>query len=407
MSLLSRLPALAFGFILTAPALLAAEAPAAADAAAKKVDESLPISKQFQAILTEYGYQDLTMQRRLTIFVVGMLISMILARLIRHIIENHLKKLTGKTTSDLDDLVCDALGYPISLLITSTGVWLSLTALLIDTFEGLQKLTDTLFHIAIAVSVAWAIYRMVTIAEHYLLKMTADTEGTLDDLVAEIAGKLLRVIVVFLALLFIGQNILGFDITTLLAGAGVAGLAVAFAAQDTIANFFGSIMLLLDRPFQLNDTIKVSGFTGTVEEIGLRSTKIRTADGHLVSLPNKSVANDQIENVAERSSVRTVFNLDLTYDTTPAQMQQAITILGEIFAKHEGFKSELPPKFHFTEFKTYSLALTAVVWYHGKDYWTYMDWKHKMNMEILRRFNDAGLKFAFPTTTLDWAGPKK
>ena len=87
-------------------------------------------------------------------------------------------------------------------------------------------------------------------------------------------------------------------------------------------------------------------------------------------------------------------------------MQQAIAILGEIFANHECSKPNDPPKFMFTEFKTYSLNLMAVAWFHNQDYWTHMEWKHRMNLEILKRFNDAGLKFAFPTTTLDWAGPK-
>ena len=288
---------------------------------------------------------------------------------------------------------------PISAGIVIAGLYLSilpyLAALPLRTF----LMTERLLEAALCAMVAWLIYRFVDLLNYALEKIVDKSGNHIDALILGVIRRIAKVTVVILSILFIGQNILNLNITTLLAGAGVVGLAVAFAAQDTISNFFGSIMLIIDKPFGVGDFIKLDTFSGTVERVGLRSTAIRTLDGHLITIPNKNAAGVPVENISMRPSIKKIINLGLTYDTPPEKMRRAIEILHEIFDNHEGMAPELPPKIDFTEFKDFSLNIQVIVWYHPNDFMKWLDWMTKMNFEILERFNAEGLDFAFPSNT--------
>ncbi len=280
-----------------------------------------------------------------------------------------------------------------------SGLYLSilpyLASLPIRTFQ----ITERLLEAALCSMTAWLIYRFVDLLNYALEKIVDQSGNHIDVLILGVIRRIAKVTVIVLSVLFIGQNILNLNITTLLAGAGVVGLAVAFAAQDTISNFFGSIMLIIDKPFGVGDFIKLDTFSGIVERVGLRSTAIRTLEGHLITIPNKNAAGVPVENVSMRPNIKKIINLGLTYDTPPEKMRRAIEILHEIFDNHEGMAPELPPKIDFTEFKDCSLNLQVIVWYHPNDYMKWLDWMTKMNFEILERFNAEGLDFAFPTNT--------
>ena len=291
------------------------------------------------------------------------------------------------------------LASPVSASIVISGLYLSilpyLASLPIRTFQ----ITERLLEAALCSMTAWLIYRFVDLLNYALEKIVDQSGNHIDVLILGVIRRIAKVTVIVLSVLFIGQNILNLNITTLLAGAGVVGLAVAFAAQDTISNFFGSIMLIIDKPFGVGDFIKLDTFSGIVERVGLRSTAIRTLEGHLITIPNKNAAGVPVENVSMRPNIKKIINLGLTYDTPPEKMRRAIEILHEIFDNHEGMAPELPPKIDFTEFKDCSLNLQVIVWYHPNDYMKWLDWMTKMNFEILERFNAEGLDFAFPTNT--------
>jgi MscS family membrane protein len=174
-------------------------------------------------------------------------------------------------------------------------------------------------------------------------------------------------------------------ITSIIAGLGIGGLAVALAAQDTIKNFFGSIVLFVDKPFEMGDRIAIDGHDGPVEEVGLRSTKIRTLDGHLVTIPNGELANKTIQNIGKRPYIKRITNLTITYN-------------------HEGMHKDFPPRIYFNEFNSESLNIMVIYWYHPPDYWEFMTFTENFNKEVFRRFNDEGIDFAFPTQTLYLAG---
>jgi MscS family membrane protein len=338
----------------------------------------------------------------------GILIFMIFARISRWVIEQHLIKLSKKTTTEVDDRVWEAVGKPVSLFIIAVGLYFSAGPLLSHLSPFLKNIYGRLCLATAATSVSWALYRLVSVIDHILTKLAEKTENNLDDLIVAIIRKSLKFTVVVLSVLFIGQNILAMNITALLAGAGVMGLAIAFAAQDTISNFFGSIMIILDQPFRVGDCIKIAGFTGSVENVGFRSTRIRTFDGHQISLPNKGVANDNIENVARRPFIKKVINLGLTYDTGYKNMEKAVTILHELLDKQPCMDKNRLPRIVFDSFNDFSLNISVTIWWHYRDergrfidpnYGEFMKWLHVTDMEILKKFDEAGLEFAFPTNT--------
>ena len=174
---------------------------------------------------------------------------------------------------------------------------------------------------------------------------------------------------------------------------------MALAAQDTLKNFFGSIMIMLDKPFTVGQRVVVGGHDGTVEEIGFRSTRVRTLTGHLVTVPNEKVATDSVENIGRRPSIRRLTNITITYDTSLDKVQKAVEIIREILENHEGMDPEFPPRVYFNEFNADSLNILMVYWYFPPDYWAYLELTQRINLEIMRRFEEEGIQFAFPTTT--------
>ena len=339
---------------------------------------------------------------------VGIFLTLIIARTVRWGIENHMMRLSKKTTTEIDDRIWEAVGRPASLFINAVGFYLSTGPMLMHFSPGLKSLYGRICLAVAASAIAWAVYRMVSVIDYVLTKLAEKTDNNLDDLIVAVIRKSLKVTILIISVLFIGQNILNLNITAFLAGAGVIGLAIAFAAQDTIANFFGSIMVILDQPFKVGEYISLQGTKGIVENVGFRSTRIRTLDGHMVSLPNKGVANETIENIARRPYMKKVLNLGLTYDTGYKNMLEAVDILHDILDKQLCMHRDLPPRIAFDAFNDFSLNICVTLWWHDRDekgswiapdYWRFMEWVHKTDMEILKRFDEAGLEFAFPTNT--------
>ena len=154
----------------------------------------------------------------------------------------------------------------------------------------------------------------------------------------------------------------------------------------------------------MGDRIVVDGQDGSVEEVGFRSTKIRTLDGHLVTVPNGELANKMIRNIGKRPYIKRIANLTVTYDTPPQKIERAIEIVKEILHEHEGMHPDFPPRVYFDEFNAASLNIIVFYWYHPPDYWAYMDFSERFNKEVFRRFGEEGIEFAFPTQTLYLAG---
>lgn len=287
-------------------------------------------------------------------------------------------------------------------LLAAAGISLGLEVLQLKAWVA--QVSDTLSSILLSIGVGYFLYWLVDVPTSWFMRMAGKTQTKLDDMLVPIVRKSLRVTVVILVLVQIAQTISDKPITSIIAGLGIGGLALALAAQDTVKNFFGSVVLFVDKPFEMGDRIVVDGQDGSVEEVGLRSTKIRTLDGHLVTIPNGELANKMIRNIGKRPYIRRVANLTITYDTPPHKIERAIEILKEILHEHEGMRPELPPRIYFNDFNADALNIIVIYWFHPAEYWAYMEFTEQFNKEVFRRFSEEGIEFAFPTQTLYLAG---
>ena len=193
-----------------------------------------------------------------------------------------------------------------------------------------------------------------------------------------------------------GGKYLGIPITTLLASAGIGGLAFALAAQDMLKNMFGSMMILLDKPFRVGDRIVIKRYDGFVEEIGLRSTRIRLLTGHMATIPNDEMARSDIENVGRRPHIRRVADVKLPLDTTREQLQQAVDIIRDLLDRHEGMDPDRPARVYFTEYESQAFNIRFFYWYSPPDYWQFLDYSERLNLAINQAFAEAGIKFSLP-----------
>ena len=186
-------------------------------------------------------------------------------------------------------------------------------------------------------------------------------------------------------------NNAGYDVGALLAGVGIGGIAMAMAAKDFVANIFGGITVFIDKPFRVGDRVKVSGIDGTVTEIGIRSTRIRTLQGRTVTIPNNQFTNTVVENVTAEPSRKVSVQLGLTYDATPEDIQKALDILKGIVDNHPHTEEDLTV--WFSGFGDFSLNVNCTYYINKKGHWA--NTPSEINLSILEEFNSAKLDFAF------------
>jgi MscS family membrane protein len=267
-------------------------------------------------------------------------------------------------------------------------------------FIGLSMSIRTLFRIdpVLPFVATWTALRLVDLIIFWWGERLRRSEREDAIVLLRPARTAIRIILIVVAVLFWLDNI-GLKISTLLAGLGVGGLAVALAAQDTLKNLLGSIMILLDKPYNVGQRIVADGYDGIVEEIGLRSTRLRLLTGHQTTIPNDEMAKIGIENIGRRPHIRRLANIGITYDTAPEKIERAVEIILNILDNHEGMDPKFPPRAYFSEYNPYSLNILVLYWYHPADYWGYMQFSQWVNLQIAREFHQEGIKFAFPTST--------
>ena len=343
---------------------------------------------------------------RWAFLMVAILAGLVVGRIVRFFLERSAERLKRGEEKPLLALILECVGKPAFLFCFVVGLRVGLSILTLK--ERLAEIGDTVTSVLFAVALGYAFYRLVDILDHYLSAWAGKTESKLDDMLVPMVRKSLRITVVVIVAIFIVNTFLdATQVATVLAGLGVGGLAVALAAQDTLKNFFGSLMILLDKPFQIGDRIVLGGHDGPVEEVGFRTSKIRTLEGHLVTVPNSTIVNEMVQNIGRRPYIRRLSNITITYDTPPEKVRRAVEILEDILADHEGMHPDFPPRVYFNDFNDCSLNIIMIYWYHPPMYWDYLAFTQKVNMQILERFNAEGIDFAFPTQTVYLANDDK
>jgi MscS family membrane protein len=215
-------------------------------------------------------------------------------------------------------------------------------------------------------------------------------------------AQLIRIIIKILgfmavvALALYGGQYLGIPVKTLLASAGIGGVALALGAQDTLKDLFGTVSLMADKPFRVGERIILGKYDGVVEDIGLRSTKLRLLTGHLVTLPNDQLARSDIENVGRRPHIRRIADLHLPLDTPRESIENALAIIRSTLEEHEGMDPDFPPRAFFTDYLPTAFNIRVIYWYNPPSYWDFLEMSEKVNLAIFRAFDTQGIQFSLP-----------
>ena len=232
--------------------------------------------------------------------------------------------------------ILNVLTTPVILLAVLTSCFLFFFPVLKSLPRNLHDMDMRFFYAAVTLIIAWGVFGLVSVMDRKIRQFAERNANTLDNLTVSMIGNTLKIAIAITTVLFIGQNIFHLDITALLAGAGVIGLAIALAAKDTVSNFFGTIVIIADCPFRLGDRIKAGDVNGIVTHVGMRSSKITTADESVYTIPNSMLTNTTVCNVNRSGRIKHVMDIGLTYDTAPEQMEQAMKILHEITDNFHG-----------------------------------------------------------------------
>jgi len=313
------------------------------------------------------------------------------------------QRMARRTRHDFDDLFLKAVVPPISAFLFLTGLFLATRQLHIPSSSGRLNLwLLQSYKVSLSVLVVWVIFRLSDLVTQLLHRVLMRSDEEMAQQLTPLIRQALRWTVAILGSILIIQN-LGYSVTSLLTGVGIGGLAVALAAQDTIANFFGTVVMFTDKPFKIGDWVKFKNVEGTVEEIGFRSTRVRTFANSVMVVPNKLIMSEIVENWSRMRKRRIKMTIGVTYDATPEQMENVVNAL-RAFLKGDSAVSQEFMLVNFTDFGDYSLNILLYFFTVTTDWARYMHERQRINLEIMRIVKAHGLEFAFPSQTLYFAG---
>ena len=328
-----------------------------------------------------------------------LIIAWIIKKIFGVIYDKVLHSFTAKTKNDYDALIVSSLQKPAEFLIFIGGLYLALETLQLPVKPvDLQSLSLAVVKVLVTVAITWAMFNLVSILDLIMKKWAERSEATLDDNLASIVRKCLRGLIVFLAILMAIQN-LGYSISGLLASLGIGGIAIAMAAKDSIANVFGSLMIIFDRPFKAGDWIVAGDIEGTIEEVGFRSTKIRTFAKTQITVPNNIIANMGIDNFSRMPKRRIKLSVGITYNTTSEQMRGVVEKIRALLKSHPAIDQEFF-LVNFTDFGASSLDIMVYCFTSTTVWGEYLDARQDLCLKIMDIIEEMGLEIAFPSQTL-------
>ncbi len=327
--------------------------------------------------------------------VVFISLSYAAARFLDYIVRSQLRRWAHRTKSRLDDVLVRLLQGPVQIV--SFVILLHLGLRVFPWPGWLASWISKGLIVVVAASITYVAIRLSDIAmQHWRKQARAREDPMLTEQVFSLASRTLKGFIVVVAVLVTSQN-LGLNITAMIASLSIGGLALGLAAQDTVANMFGAVAVYLDKPFQVGDWVQIDSFSGSVESIGLRSTRLRNAEGHLITVPNKTMGNATITNVTRRPNIKTEMNIGLPYDTPAEKVTRALEILKDVYGKHP-MTQDLTVSFN--RFGDSALNINVVHWWRSTDGRAHLAGMQELNLTVKKRFDSEKIEFAFPTQTL-------
>jgi MscS family membrane protein len=328
-------------------------------------------------------------------FAIYVVLAFFASKLADYVIHVQMRRWAAKTRTTTDDLIVELVRGPVKIV--AFVILLHLGLNIFAWPEWAASFISNGLKIAVAVSLTYISIKFVDLMMGvWQQRAVAGQEGLLDSHLFPVIRKTAKIFVAVVAVLVTTQN-LGMNVTGLLASLSIGGLAVGLAAQDTLSNLFGAVAIFADRPFRVGDRIQLDKIDGTVEAIGLRSTRVRNLDGHLVSVPNRNMANSNIVNISKRPNIKTVMNVSVTYDTPAERVERAMKIIDEIFRPHPKTADLI---ISFNKFESTSLNILVVHWWNSTNFREYLEGFQQLNLALKRRFDEEAISFAFPTQTV-------
>jgi MscS family membrane protein len=310
-----------------------------------------------------------------------------------------LKRLSARTETTLDDELFAALQRPVAAFIAVFGAVLSVKVLKLSVEADLARVY--LQKVAFSVVVIWLLISALNTVLDHLQAVAKQKQMNVAAFMPWIKKTVISLIVIFGALMAAQQ--LGADVKAFLAGLGIGGLAFALAAQDTLANVFGSVVVAVDQPFRVGDYVKIGGFEGTVEDIGLRSTKLRTPQRTLIIIPNKTVAAEAVNNFSRMPQRRVDQTIGLTYDSTPEKIEAVLADIRGLLIGNPDIAQDFI-EVNFLNYGAFSLDIQIIYFTADPDVRESFALREKINFAIMRSVQAHGCSFAFPTQTIELGG---
>jgi MscS family membrane protein len=319
-----------------------------------------------------------------------------ISKLLTNLLKQSIKMIFKREALEVDQNTEDRFIKPISITLTTWSWWLGLAVLSLP--GGARTILLITVKLVTAASAIWAGYRLMDVIGNYLMAKAAKTPNKFDDLLVPLITRTLKTLSIAIGLVFIA-DIFAFDIDKILAGLGIGGLAFALAAKDTLSNIFGSLTILIDRPFQIGDWVTIGAADGTVESVGVRSTRIRTFYNSLITIPNSQLINATIDNWGARQYRRIACTIGIAYDTPPAKIDAFCEAIRELIRKHPYTRKDY---FHvyLNEFSSSNLGIMLYCFVKTPDWSTELREKHRLFNDIIRAAKHLSVEFAFPTQTV-------
>ncbi len=360
--------------------------------------ESTSTVDQAEAVLRQdyLGFTMLELGRSFLILLGTLLLRGVVTRLIF----NWLKRLARRTEMTFDEDFLNALEKPVSFFLLVLGVFLAAESLPLD--PELASALVSIFRGITTFTIFWALWRLISVLGEVAANLTQNRNADIYGFIP-LLRKTLRIFVVIIGILMVIDN-LGYEVAPIIGALGLGGAAIALASKDTLANLFGSLMIVLDRPFRVGDWIMVGDkVDGDVEEIGLRSTKVRTWPKTVISIPNSVLANEYINNWSRMPKRRVKQVLGVTYSSSAADLQALVEDFRTILREDEGVQQDFI-LVSFLDFGESSLDILVYYFTVSTAWLVHMDVRQRVNLKLMQAVEDRGLSIAFPTRTLHMDG---
>ena len=342
----------------------------------------------------EYVWLGNTVQTWLT--ALGIIILLLLVvRVIRTIVLTRLKTWSDRTEAKLDDFVIDFAKKSILPILYIAAIYSGLHYL------DLSPKAERILYILMALVVTFFVIRLITNLIGHLLGVFITKRGKDPAKKLQLSGIMLVVnfLVWGIGLIFLFDN-LGYDVTAVIAGLGIGGIAIALAAQNILGDLFNYFVIFFDRPFEVGDFIVVDDKKGNVEYIGIKTTRIKSLSGEQIVISNSNLTNSRLHNFKRMEERRIVFMLGVTYGTSVEKLKAIPEIIKKIFDEEALARLD---RVHFAAYGDFSLNYEIVFFVNSPDYNQYMDVHQSVNLKIYEAFELRGIEFAFPTQTIHLA----